>query len=217
MIQLPSPIDVPGPVDGEPRGLEAVAYAGWLWKRGIDVLCAAWSEAAPARARLTIGGCDRATGTAWLRRCNIAEPRGVEWAGSLPREAWLDRVARARLFINASRREDYGIAQLEALAAGTLLVTVPSPGAYEALPIARRLAPELIAAEVSAAALATAIRAGFSLDERSRTLYGERAATALVPYRRERVLDIVRREVLPALSLRAPDGSETRAGLVPRD
>lgn len=201
MVQLPVPVEVPPPVDAAARGLEAVAYAGWLWKRGIDLLCAAWSEAAPAGARLTIGGCDRETGSAWLRRCNVAEPHGVEWAGSMPREAWLDRVARARLFINASRREDYGLAQLEALAAGTPLVTVPSPGAYEALPMARRLAPELVAAEVSAPALATALRAGFALNDRARTVYGERAATALAPYRRARVLDVVRREVLPALSL----------------
>ncbi len=116
-----------------------------MWKRGLDLLCEAWARAAPD-LRLTIGGCDRETGVAWLARRGIAEPPGVEWAGALPREEWLGRVARARVFVNASRREDHGLAQLEALAVGTPLVTVPSPGAYEALPIARRLAPELVAA-----------------------------------------------------------------------
>ncbi len=201
LIALPVPVEAPPAVDAAARGPAVVAYAGWLWKRGIDLLCAAWSEAAPPGARLVIGGCDRETGVAWLRRCGVPEPPSVEWAGAMPRSAWLDRVARARLFVNASRREDHGLAQLEALAAGTPLVTVPSPGAYEALPLARRLAPRLVAAEVSAPALATALRAGFALDERDRAAYGERAAAALAPYRRSDVLDVVRREVLPALGL----------------
>jgi glycosyltransferase involved in cell wall biosynthesis len=201
MIRLPNPVEAPAPVDAGARRPEAVAYAGWLWKRGIDVLCAAWGEAAVPGARLVIGGCDRETGRAWLRRCDVAEPPGIEWAGTLPRDEWLDRVARARVFVNASRREDHGLAQLEALAAGTPVVTVPSPGPYEALPIARRLAPELIAADVSAPALAAAMRAGFSLDVRARTDYAARAVEALAPYRRARVLDVVRSEVLPALGV----------------
>jgi glycosyltransferase involved in cell wall biosynthesis len=201
VIALPFPVEASPAVAAAARGPEAIAYAGWLWKRGIDLLCAAWSEAAPPDARLLIGGCDRATGVAWLRRRDIPEPHAVEWAGSMPRAAWLDRVARARLFVNASRREDHGLAQLEALAAGTPLVTVPSPGAYEALPLARRLAPRLVAAEVSAPALATALRAGFALGERDRTAYAERAAAALAPYSRSGVLEVVKEEVLPTLKL----------------
>jgi glycosyltransferase involved in cell wall biosynthesis len=201
MIPLPVPIEPRPTVAPADRELEAVAYAGWLWKRGIDLLCAAWNEAAPAGARLTIGGCDRGTGLAWLKRCGVAEPAAVEWAGSLPREAWLERVARARLFVNASRREDHGLAQLEALATGTPLVTVPSPGAYEALHVARELAPELVAADVSVIALAQALRSGFALDDAERARYAERAAAALEPYRRPRVLATVRDEVLPALGL----------------
>jgi glycosyltransferase involved in cell wall biosynthesis len=214
VIPLPVPVEPPAPGDGSsPRGrspapddgavpggdIEVVAYAGWLWKRGIDILCDAWGRAAPAGARLVIGGADRATGLAWLDRCGVAEPPGVEWAGSLPHDEWLARVARARAFVNASRREDHGLAQLEALAAGTPLITVPSPGAYEALPIARDLAPELVAADVSAEALATALRAGLTLEDRER--YAVRAAAAMAPYRREAVLAVVRDEVAPALGL----------------
>jgi glycosyltransferase involved in cell wall biosynthesis len=108
-------------------------------------------------------------------------------------------VATARVFVNASRREDHGLAQLEALAVGTPLVTVPSPGAYEALPIAGRLAPELVAADVSSEALAAALRAGLAFDDAT---YAERAAVALEPYRRARVLATVRDDVLPALGIR---------------
>ena len=188
------------PLRGKPAEppVEVLAYAGWLWKRGIDILCAAWAEAAPADARLVIGGADRAAGLAWLARCGVPEPAGVEWAGAVPHDEWRARVARARLFVNASRREDHGIAQLEALAAGTPLVTVPSPGAYEALPIARRLAPHLVTADVSAPALAGALRAG--LADRDET-YAERARVEMAPYRRDAVLAVVRDRLVPALRL----------------
>jgi hypothetical protein len=194
MIRLPVPIEVPSAA-GARTGV--VAYIGWMFKRGLDLLCDAWAQAAPAE-RLTIGGCDRATGVAWLARHGVEEPPGTEWLGALPRDAWLERVGRARLFVNASRREDHGLAQLEALALGTPLVTVPSPGPYEALPIARRLAPALVAPEVSAPALAQAISAGLAINDPS---YAVRAAVALEPYRRATVLATVRDAVLPALGV----------------
>ncbi len=204
LIEAPAVEDVAGG-DEAGRGAggrEVVAYAGWLRKRGIDILCAAWNEAALPGVRLVIGGADRETGLAWLTRCGVPEPQNVEWAGDVPHGQWLERVARARAFLNASRREDYGQSQLEALAAGTPLVTVPSPGAYEALPIARRLAPELVAADGTPAALAAALRAGLEL--RDREGYARRAAAEMAPYRRDAVLAVVRDEVAPALGLGSP-------------
>ena len=198
IVPLPVPIDAPAAGDAV-GGDEVVAYGGWLWKRGIDILCAAWNEATPAGARLVIGGADREAGLAWLTRCGVPEPQNVEWAGDVPHDQWLERVARARAFLNASRREDYGQSQLEALAAGTPLVTVPSPGAYEALPVARRLAPELVAADATPAALAAALRAGLELPDREG--YARRAAAEMAPYRRDAVLAVVRDEVVPALGL----------------
>jgi hypothetical protein len=53
-------------------------------------------------------------------------------------------LRRARVFVTAPQREDYGIAQLEALADGCLLVTTPSPGPYAALPLARSLDARLV-------------------------------------------------------------------------
>jgi glycosyltransferase involved in cell wall biosynthesis len=189
VIPLPVPIEA---TDAGSRSDEVVAYGGWLWKRGIDILCAAWNEAAPP-GRLVIGGADRVAGRAWLERCGVPEPANVEWAGEVPHEQWLRRVAGARAFVNASRREDYGQSQLEALASGTPLVTVPSAGAYEALPIARRLAPELVTPD-----LATALRA---LEHVDRDDYARRAAAAMAPYRREAVLTVVRDQLAPALGL----------------
>ncbi len=195
-IPLPVPIEAPAPSSA--ASAEVVAYAGWLWKRGVDILCDAWARAAPAGVRLVIGGADRAAGLAWLDRCGIPEPPGVEWAGAVPHDEWLARVARARAFVNASRREDHGLAQLEALAAGTPLITVPSPGAYEALPIARRLQPDLVASDVSAGALATAIRAGLA---RHDDTFAVRAAEEMRPYRRDAVRAVLEHEVAPALGL----------------
>ena len=198
---IPLPVAIAGePLPG-PREAEVLAYAGWQWKRGVDILCDAWTQAAPRDVKLVIGGADREAGRRWLERCGVPEPAGVEWAGNVPHDRWLARVARARGFANASRREDYGQAQLEALAAGTPLITVPSPGAYEALAIARRLAPGLVASDVSAPALAIALRAGLALDDPG---YAARAAQELAPYRREAVLATVRDEVAPALGLCNP-------------
>jgi glycosyltransferase involved in cell wall biosynthesis len=181
------------------RDIDAIAYAGYPRKRGLDLLCAAWGEVASAGERLVIGGVERERGLDWLRRCGVGEPDGIEWTGPLPRTEWLARVARARVFVNASRREDHGLAQLEALSAGCRLVTVPSPGPYEALPFARQLAPELVAADVDAAALARALRAGLDLDAPA---YAARARNLLQPFRPQAVERLVAEQLLPALGVR---------------
>ena len=197
VVVLPVPVeDLEGAAE---RDIDAVTYAGWPWKRALDTVCEAWAQAAPGGARLVVGGCDRAKGLSWLERCGVPEPDGVEWLGPLPREDWLGVVARARVMVNASRREDHGLTQLEALAAGAALVTVPSPGAYEALPLARELAPDLVARDASADALAAALQAGLAMTPEQLAGYARRAAELLAPYRRDAALATVRERVLPAL------------------
>jgi glycosyltransferase involved in cell wall biosynthesis len=198
-VRVPIPVEEREPASE--RDVDAVAYAGYPRKRGLEVLCAAWAEVAPPGARLVIGGADRAKALAWLRRAGVPEPAGVEWAGELPRERWLDLVGRARLYLNASRWEDFGIAPMEALAAGTPVATVPTPGSYEALPLARELAPDLVADDMSSRALAAAIRAGFELDRGERESYRERALELLAPYREELIEQAIRERVLPALGI----------------
>src|SRR5262249_44244494 len=107
--------EIPG---AEVRDIDAIAYAGYPYKRGLDRLCAAWASVARPGERLVIGGIERERALRWLDRQGVAEPAGVEWHGLVPREEWLARVGRARVFVNASRREDHGLAQLEALSAG---------------------------------------------------------------------------------------------------
>ncbi|GAC1316743.1 MAG: hypothetical protein NVSMB25_03010 [Thermoleophilaceae bacterium] len=200
VVTLPIPIEEIAPASR--RDIDAVAYAGYPRKRGLELLCDAWAQAAPPGAKLLIGGADREKGLRWLERSGRAEPAGVEWAGELPRSQWLDRVARARVFLNASRWEDFGLAPLEALAAGALLVTVPTPGPFAALALARRLDPRLVAADLSGDALARALRVGLSLDEGQARAYADNARTLLEPYREAEVARVLAQRVLPALGLR---------------
>ena len=185
-VRLPIPIE---PIEGAAeRDIDAVTYAADPRKRGLEVVCRAWDH-----GRLVVCGIGREAGLRWLTRHGVAEPPGVEWAGPLPRERWLALVGRARLFVNASRWEDFGIAPMEALAAGTPLATVPTPGSFEALPLARELAPEFVSDDLGAA-----IRAGFEVD---REAYAARARELLAPYREDAVLATLRERVLPALGL----------------
>ncbi len=80
-----------------------------------------------------------------LAHAGVALPaEGVHVTGPLPPEDYRALLRRARVFVCAPRREDYGLAQLEALADGCLLVTTPAPGPYAALPSARSLDPRLV-------------------------------------------------------------------------
>lgn len=190
-VVVPVPVPELGH-DGE-RDIDAIAYAGDPAKRGLDVLCRAWT-AAGAGARLVVGGIEREAALQWLDRRGVPEPAGVEWRGALAREDWLAAVRRARLFVNASRWEDYGISQLEALSAGAALVTVPSPGPYEALRLARRLAPKLVDPD-----LAPALAAALALGPGELAAYRNHAAAGLARYRPAAVQALVEAEVVPLL------------------
>jgi len=188
-------VPVEEPVAAGPRDVDAVAYAGYPQKRGLDVLCEAWSRTARPGERLVIGGIERERGVKWLEGRGLREPDGVEWRGLVPHEEWLSLLGRTRVFVNASRREDHGIAQLEALSAGCALVTVQSAGPYEALPLARTLAPELVSDD-----LASALRAGLDLPDPDG--YAAHARELLGPFRPGVVERVVASSVLPALGIR---------------
>ncbi len=178
---------------------DAAAYAANPDKRGLDLLCEAWRAARPADGTLAIGGLDRAAGLRWLARRGLDEPAGIEWLGRLDRDRWLAVVASARVFLSAARFEDWGLAQMEALAGGTPLVTAVTPGANPALPLARALAPALVAAQPTADALARALRAGLALDASERAVYAARAAELLEPYGEAALRRRMAEEILPRL------------------
>jgi len=182
------------------RDIDVLAYAGNPDKRRLDVLSAALAAGEPGR-RVVIGGIEPEHARRWLARRGIAEPEGVEWAGIVPRDRWLELLGRSRAFANASHFEDHGLAPLEALSAGALLVTVPSPGPYPALAMARALAPELVAADRSAVALAGALDAAARVGDAELRAYAQRADGLLAPHRREAIARTIAERVLPALGV----------------
>ena len=202
VVRVPIPVDDVAPA-GE-RDIDASAYAGYPRKRGLELICAAWQQSRPPGGRLVVGGTDRDKALRRLERCGVPEPEGVEFTGMVGREEWLRTVARSRAFVNASRWEDYGIAQFEALAAGTPIVTVPSPGAYEALPLLRELAPELVTDDIDAGQLAEALTTTLQWDDERRAAYARDAQRVLEPYRPEALRGVVRDRVLPVLLGEAP-------------
>jgi glycosyltransferase involved in cell wall biosynthesis len=183
-------LPVPVEASGEPlaRDIAAVAYVANPVKKGLGTILAAWRSAHRPGERLVLAGVSESE----LRALGYALPaEGVEVSPMLSREDYRALLRRARVFVCAALREDYGIAQLEALADGCMLVTTPSPGPYVALPIARELDARLVGERLSQA-LRTA------LDDPLRD-YGERAAIALEPYRRATLDRVVAEQLLPRL------------------
>ena len=141
-------------------------------------MLAAWAAARHPGEELVVAGLDGAAA------------EGVRYTGMLPRAEYRALLRRARVFVCAPRREDYGIAQLEALADGCMLVTTPSPGPYAALPVARALDPRLVGG------VAEGIRT--ALDDPAPG-YAERALDALAPWRPEAVDRVIAEQLLPRL------------------
>lgn len=174
------------------RDIAAIAYAANPVKKGLDRILDAWQAVRKPGERLVVAG----TTAQQLQRAGIdARGEGVELVGVLAGEDYRALLRRSRVFVCAARREDHGIAQLEALADGCMLVSTPSPGPYVALPIARQLDRRLIDDDL-AAALRTALD-----DPVPR--YHEHALRALARLRRAEVDRLVAQELLPRLLSRS--------------
>jgi Glycosyl transferases group 1 len=197
-------IVVPPPVgpSGEPatqRDRLAVAYTPDVKAKGLDIVCAAWAEAAIEDARLLVFGVDRERALAHIRRTGVALPTNVEFGGKTPSAEFRAALRRARAYVGGARWEDFGMAPLEALADGALLVTVPSGGPFEALALARELAPELVADTVAAEPLAAALRLAFALPADEAERYRGTAAQLLERFHPSTVQSIVTDQVVPSL------------------
>lgn len=177
----------------------AVAYTPDPKAKGLDLLCSAWSEAGLPAARLAVFGIEPERGRAHLARHGVAEPHGIEWRGMAPAAEFRASLRSARALVVAARWEDFGQAQLEALADGALLVTAPAGGAYEALALARELDARLVSADHSSPSLGAAIRIALEMPEAEASAYTERATERLAPYRPEAIARVVAGEVLPVL------------------
>ena len=155
-------------------------------------MLAAWEAARRAGEELVVAGLDEAGGAATLGSA-AARRRACASRGCSRATDYRALLRRARVFVCAPRREDYGIAQLEALADGCLLVTTPSPG-----PVRR-------AAAGAAARLAARGRdRRGDPDARSTTprpATPSARAELLAPWRPEAVDAVVREQLLPAVSV----------------
>ncbi len=183
-VVVPIPVEPSGL--GEPwavRDFAAITYAADPQKKGLAQVLAAWSAARREGETLVVAG---------LAPDRLPDPPpGVEVPGPLDREAYRALLRRAKVFITAPRREDHGIAQLEALADGCLLVTTPAPGPYVALDIARALDRRLVSDD-----LAAALR--IALDDPA-PRYVARSIDLLAPHMRAAVDRVVRDRLIPRL------------------
>jgi glycosyltransferase involved in cell wall biosynthesis len=178
-IVVPVPVEGSGPL-AESRDVDALAYAADPVKRRLDFVLDSWARARKPGETLVVAGIQSADA-----------PDGVRFAGRLAPNEYRALLRRARLFVAAPTREDYGIAPLEALADGCMLVSTPSPGPYPALDLARALDPRLVGED-----LAPAIRAALDTPVPG---YADRADELLGPFRREAVDATIARRVLPRL------------------
>jgi glycosyltransferase involved in cell wall biosynthesis len=200
----PAVVSLPVPISGadgaRDRDATAVTYASRNpRKKGLDLVLEAWRAGAPPGMTLLIAGISEADGRRWCRRNGVGVPPATRWVGTLAPEAWRALLASCSFYLSASRYEDHGLAQLEALALGALLVTVRSPGWFEPLTLADQLPGRLVAEAVSAPALADALGRAHRLDETARDAY-RRCARGLTTAYSEATLDErLRTEVLPLL------------------
>lgn len=172
------------------RDIAAITYGANPRKKGLDRVLTAWEAARRPGEELVVAGLDAGQAIGELGPAAAATP-GVRFAGRLAGPEFRALLRRSRVFVTGVRREDYGIAQLEALSDGCLLVTTAAAGPYAALPIAARLDARLVGSD---------LRRGLriALDE-PRPGYAEEAADALVPWRPARVDLQVAEELLPRL------------------
>jgi hypothetical protein len=198
-LVLPVPVEASG-LPAPARDIAALTYAANPSKKGLDRVLAAWhtlrsehgSGAAPDELVVAGASVEELQRTGF----SLAAQDGVRVVGALPAHEYRALLRRARVFVCAPRREDYGIAQLEALADGCLLVSTPAPGPYAALPIARELDARLIGED-----LVGSLRTALTDPPRD---YQTRAQAALAPFQKEACDRLVADELLARLLVHAP-------------
>jgi glycosyltransferase involved in cell wall biosynthesis len=177
------------PLAREQRDIAAITYAANPDKKGLDRVLEAWALARREGEELVLTGIDEAP---------VAE--GVRVAGTLDRGEYRALLRRARIYIAAPRREEYGVAQLEALADGAMLVSTETAVPYAALGLAREADPRLVGPD-----LAAAIRT--ALDD-PRPDYAAAVAPLIERFSAASVDRIVAEQVLPALRGERAPGSD---------
>ena len=198
VIPVGFPIDLPERVAPD-RDPIVLCYAGSPRKKGLDFVAQAWSRADRKGRRLVVAGIERAAGLRFLSDHGVPEPPDTDWAGWLAADEFAGLLGRAEVFVGASRRDEYGTAQLQALAAGCLLVHAEVPGFCEPLELAAGLDRELIAPAQDAEGLARCLERAFSRGPEARAAYVAEARSLLSEYTTPAFAAILRERLVPAL------------------
>jgi hypothetical protein len=177
-VVVPVPVEAGGP-PAERRDIAAITYASDPVKKGLPRVLEAWAAARRDGEELVVVTDKHVDPQPGVR---VEDVRGGAFRGL---------VRRSRVYVVAPRREDYGIAQLEALADGCLLVTTEGEGPYVARDLARELDPRLVGDD-----LETALRAAL---DGPVPAYAERAQELLQPFAPAAVDATVANELLPRL------------------
>lgn len=198
-VVVPVPVEPSGsPTPWAERDITAITYAANPHKKGLDRVLAAWTAARHDGEELVVCGIDAIPREMVASAGGSAD--GVRCTGMLDADAYRALLRRARVYLTAPRREDHGLAQLEALADGCALVTTTAPGPYAALAPARALDPRWVVKDGDDAhALAGALRT--ALDDPPDSLPG-RACAAVAGHRQAAVDQIVAHVVVPRLLAR---------------
>jgi hypothetical protein len=182
-VVVPVPVDPSGSSSGDARDIDVLTYAGNRFKRRLEFVLATWASARRGSERMVVAGLDAPA--------DVVVPPGVEFTGAIAPDAFRALTRRSRVFAAAPTREDFGIAPLEALADGCILVTTPAPGPYPARDLARALDPRLVAED-----LVAPLRA--ALDDPAPG-YSERAAALMAPFSSDGVDATLAADVIPRL------------------
>jgi glycosyltransferase involved in cell wall biosynthesis len=197
-VMIPPPVPA-APPPSDSRESFVVGYTPDPKAKGLALLCSAWERTVLPGARLLIAGIPAERAHGFLERRGAALPAGAELVGMLPQLEFRDLLSRALVFVSAAEWEDFGIAPLEALDRGAVLVCAPAGGPFPALRLGRSLASEFVAADRAPASLARALEAAFAAPPERLAAYRIAARQALEPYRPEASVARIRAEVLPAL------------------
>ncbi len=182
-VVVPVAIDRSGPLQ-QPRDIDVLAYTGDPVKRRLAFILESWAHARRGSERLLVTGVG-------ADAAGSAPVDGVEFLGRLAPDAFRALLRRARVFVTAPRREDFGITALEALADGAMLVTTPAPGPYPALALARTLDRRLVSDD-----LAVALRCALDAPAAD---YAARASELVQNFDTNAVSATLRERVLPRL------------------
>lgn len=196
---LPSAVLPIARASGEPIAPYMFFYGGEnVRKKGLDVAVRAWSTAALPGLELRVAGTEAEAGRRFLLENGVEAPASVRWLGKIPNVEFRQQAAAATAYISASRYEEFGVAQIEALADGVPVVTVSTDGPVEIVPIMRSIAPDLVADGIQARTLADALHAVADWDSKRRAEYRGDAAEAARAYSQDAVRNYLRTAVLAA-------------------